>query len=95
MAMRLALLWGVPDPDEILRRMTASQLTEWQAYYRQHPFGQDHTDFLIAQLTAVLANAHRAKNSMPAKPTDFLPIYVDRGQSAEEIETILRASANG
>lgn len=74
-AYRLAVRMGILNVDELLSRLTVPQFAEWMAYYQIEPFGQDHTDYLIAQLTALTRNINRQQGTEASKPQDFLPYH--------------------
>lgn len=90
-AMKLALQVGRLDVDRMLAAMDVRQLVEWMAYDNLLPFGQDHTDFLIAQLNADVATFVSRK---PIAPTDKLPRYKKPDQSPDEILAQLRTALN-
>lgn len=61
--------------DELLRRISSRELTEWMIYYRLEPFGQD-VDWLRAGVIAsTIANVNRdpKKQPRPFEPADFIP----------------------
>jgi len=60
------------------------------AVFKDQPFGQDHTDFLIAQLTAELANRWRGKGERAHKVKEFLPFERDKPMSSDEIKHTLQ-----
>ena len=76
--------------DAVLSGLTVPQLCEWMAYYQINPFGQDHTDFLIAQLTALLRNVNRQQGTEASKPSDFLPLYKPQQQDWQEMFAVIR-----
>jgi hypothetical protein len=75
--------------------LSSRQIAEWMAWFQRHPFGQDHTDLLLAQLTAVIDNRLRSKGDRSSKPKDFLPFERNRPQSTEEIKHTLRGILYG
>lgn len=52
-------------PIELLNKLSSKDIALWQAYDNLFPFGQQHTDFLLAQLTAVCFNLWKAKEVTP------------------------------
>ena len=56
--------------------MPSSELTEWMAYYRLEPFGQERDN---------LVNTNRRKNTPAVPPSEFM--YKDRRGRAED-ETV-------
>lgn len=81
---------GVLDVESLLRSMSSKQLQEWMAFYELHPFGQDYSDFLVAQLTKVMHNRWRGKNEPALQARDFLPLWREPEQTAEEQLSIFR-----
>ena len=75
--MRLALSMGEVDPGALLARMTSSQMTEWQAYFAEDPWGEERADLRAAIGHALYANAHRdpAQQQKPYRPADFMPYH--------------------
>lgn len=70
--------------EEMLRRTSSAELTEWAAYEQLNgPLGGQRMDVLFAQLCAVVANAQRDKKQKKAKPKDFLPQW-DHGRGAPQ-----------
>ena len=52
--------------DEMLQSMSSHALTEWMAYYRLEPFGDELLDLHMARLTAVMTSTEK-KQSDPKK----------------------------
>ena len=75
--MRLALSMGEVDPGALAARLTSSQMTEWQAYFAEDPWGEERADLRSAILASLFANAHRdpAQHSEPYRPVDFMPYH--------------------
>lgn len=67
---RLALQLGC-TVRELRERMDAREFSEWAAYYRLEPFGDDRRDMQLAVLAAVTANVH-ARRGKQHSPEDFL-----------------------
>jgi hypothetical protein len=55
----------------MLSEMSSRTLTEWMAYYSIEPWGDELVDMHLANVTSILANQNRAKNSKAMKPDDF------------------------
>jgi len=70
--------------------LTGQELRDWEEYFDSTPFGQDHTDYLLAQLTAELSNRWRGKDEEARDIIDFLPYAEPRQQTAEEQLSIIR-----
>jgi hypothetical protein len=68
---------GWPHPDYLLPYLTSSQLSEWEAYRRIKPFGQEMDDHRMAMICAAVANfsgnVDRKRKPQGLKVADFLP----------------------
>lgn len=94
--MRLALALGHADVDAMLEGMSASQMTEWIAYYSLEPFGQDRGDIPAAVIAAQVANTIPRKGR-PVSPNDYLPMLGGRSrprQTPEQMKAIGTALGN-
>ena len=64
--------------DEMLRRLTANELSDWERYWEIEPFGQSHQSRTVAILTAVVYNCFRVFSGSKS-PThteeNFIPRY--------------------
>lgn len=74
----------------MLRRISSRQLSEWMAFYNLEPFGQSHTDFLIAQLTNAINNRWRNQSEGPTHTTDWLPLHKPEPQDWRDMLRIIR-----
>lgn len=75
--MRLALAFGIP-PRELLRRLTARELVEFEELYRMDPWGEERADLRAGIIASTLVNLKRdPKKTKAFRPVDFMP-YVDR-----------------
>ena len=63
---------GIPV-GEMLRRMTASELTEYMAYDQIEPIGEPRADLRLGILAATVANHSASPPRQAAKPVDFMP----------------------
>ena len=62
--------WNVPAMANAMPGLT---LRAWQAYAEVEPFGEERADLRIAQLAALIANAHRdPKRTTAFKAKDFM-----------------------
>lgn len=60
---------------EMLSRMSAAELTEWMAFYKLEPFGDERADLRAGVVAATIVNVHRtSKNDPIAQPMDFMPL---------------------
>lgn len=87
--MRLALARGV-SLKQLLRDTDSAELSEWIAYYKLEPFGQEWLQ--TASIMAATLAPHR---KTPPNPVDFLPVKPpEREQSDEEMLAIFKALAD-
>jgi len=61
---------------ELQGRMSSHEFSEWIAYSRIYPIGEDRADARMALLASVIANASGSKKKF--KPEDFLPDYLEQ-----------------
>lgn len=59
--------------DEMLARMDARELDRWAAYERLEPFGDWTVMQMVAQLTALVANALQGKGGKTVTVADLMP----------------------
>lgn len=73
MAYRLALAWGVPDPDQLLAGMTSAQLAGWMAFAELEPFGPLREDERAAVVACAVSNSipFRGRGAPALKPSDL------------------------
>ena len=90
---KLALSLGYPKPLELLKRLSSRDIALWQAYDSLYPFGQFHTDFLIAQLTSIMYNMWKSKESPPVSADEFLGVA--EPLTAEYVTSTLKAFKHG
>lgn len=60
-------------------------MTDWLAFEQVEPFGTPVEDLRSGVIAATIANVHRAKNSRPFSPSDFVPRW-DHRAALEERE---------
>jgi hypothetical protein len=79
--------------EELLDRISSAELSEWVAYYRSEPFGNDWQQ--TSYLCAMVGNgAGGKKNGGTFKPADFLPVKpLKRRQTGEQMLAIFRILA--
>lgn len=79
---------GELNVDALLRRITAKQFREWQAYYALEPFDEQRGDYRSAQICQMLANIYRGANQKPFDNLDDFMLKFDaepkKGQSVQE-----------
>lgn len=57
---------------ELLTRMDSKEISEWMAYYRLEPFGEERADLRSGIIASILANVHRKKGAAAFGPEDFM-----------------------
>ncbi len=76
--------------------MSSRELSEWEAFSRLEPFGEDRADFRAAMICCTMANAWRGKGDPAFKPQDFMPfLEVDppEPQDPEDMKRVLQGVA--
>jgi len=97
----LCLELGFAHPDDLLKNLTSSQISEWEAYNKIEPFGEWRDDGRVAMLCSVISNlairVHAKKGTKMTSAADFMPQwYEEKGvkkQSVEEMKEVLLAIA--
>lgn len=60
--------------DELLDRTSSQELSEWRAYCSIEPLPNERQEMLLANIAAVLVNAHRDQDhTSEVTPLDFMP----------------------
>ncbi len=64
---------------ELLARVTSRELSEWQAYYKMEPFGQQNDWLRSGTVAATIANVNRdaKKRPRPYESQDFIPQFIE------------------
>ena len=71
MWFRIAALFGC-TVEEVQRRMSSSEFTDWCAFYALEPWGWDAQNWRMGVVAATVANySGHAKKAL--KPSDFMP----------------------
>ena len=69
--------------------LTSTELSEWEAYFRLEPFGEERADFRTASLSSVLMNIvlklYGKEGTKSVTPTEFMPEW-DKDYEAADIE---------
>lgn len=86
---RLALALGM-TVEELGERMSGRELSEWMAYDRLSPIGEERADLRAGIVSSVIANTHRTKGD-PFKPQDFMPFLEKPRNSPEQAFEKLRS----
>lgn len=78
--------------DELLRRTSASELSEWMAFYALEPFGELRADARAGIVAATVANTARGAGDRAFAPADFMPDY-DGGDRNDNLHARMMAIA--
>lgn len=85
----MAANWGC-SVKELLSRVGSKELSEWIAYYRLDPFGQERADMRAAVVASIIANVNRDKKQKPYTMMDFMLNFEPPKQmSTKEIREVL------
>jgi hypothetical protein len=60
---------------ELLVRIDAAELAEWQAYWNINPWGERRADLRSGIVAATVANCLRGKNQKAHKVDEFMPDF--------------------
>ena len=72
--------------EEIGKRISSKEMTEWIAFFKLEPFGGHADDARFARLQCLLANIHRdPKKSRVFRPNQFMPDYERRAKTSQEL----------
>ncbi len=63
---------------ELEETMDTSELLEWAALAKTEPLGLERLEALVAQLCALVYNAHRPKHARAATAAEYMPWTADR-----------------
>jgi hypothetical protein len=79
---------GWPSVEWGLKNISSRELSEWQAYARLEPFGEQRADLRAGIIAAVIASAFRnpKKRKDPFSPADFMPVFSKAKAEAEAEE---------
>ena len=85
---------GIPR-DEMLRRMSSRELSEWMAFRSIEPFG-GQAEYIGHAITAqTVANVNRKKGSKPHKIDDFIPKFEKQEQTVDQMLQIAQMMTIG
>lgn len=88
------MAFAIP-PRELVRRLTARELVEYEELYALDPWGEDRADLRMGILAATLVNINRdPRKGKPARPVEFMP-YIDRDELKKSDEARLAATIKG
>lgn len=68
----------------MLERMTADELSEWHAFYRLEPFGEERADLRNGIVASILVNTNLKKGAKATTPLDFMPFADKKSQDASD-----------
>jgi len=68
---RLALALG-KSVAEIEGTMSSREISEWMAFYRLEPWGDDRADLRTGIVASTIANVNRGKDTKSYQPQDFM-----------------------
>ena len=80
--------------ETMLATISSRELAEWIAYYGLEPFGQDREALHAGIIAATVANANAAKGKT-YQPSDFMPDFDRKEQTADDMRAILNQMAGG
>ena len=67
-----------------MAEIDSAEFSEWLAYYRLDPQGEDRADLRAGIVAATVANVSRGRGAKALKPKDFMPEF---GESAKPAQT--------
>ena len=73
--------------------MTSAQLSEWMAFYRLEPWGEERADLRAGIVASTIANSNRGKGQKPFKVADFLPSFEPESEEEAAARLMARAMA--
>jgi len=68
----------------LLKNISSRELTEWEAYYKLEPWGEDREDLRMGIISSTIANVNRGKGGRTYKPSDFIPKFDRPRQTWQE-----------
>lgn len=85
---RLALALG-RTVKELELTLSGHELSEWQAFFRLDPFGEDRADLRNAMLISSLVNLFKGKKSQPVRPEDYM-LFLNKRRKSKVTNEIAR-----
>jgi hypothetical protein len=81
----------------MLAEISSAQYSEWMAFYRLEPYGEERADLRAGIIASTIANANRGKNQKVFKPSDFIARFDPPDEEAEAALMIekVRAALGG
>lgn len=77
----------------MLAEMTSAQLSEWMAFYRLEPWGEERADLRAGIVASTIANSNRGKGQKPFKPQQFMPDFEPETEEQAAARLMARAMA--
>lgn len=73
---------------QLLASVSSRELTEWQAFFRLEPFGEDRADLRAGIIASTVANTARdpKQRKKPFLPREFMPQFGGEEEADEEAE---------
>jgi len=81
----------------MLAEMTSAQFSEWLAYSRLEPWGQERSDLRMGIIASTIANVNRGKGQKAYTPQQFLPRFEeeDEEESTARLIAQMRSALGG
>ena len=72
----------------MLAGIDSDDLSEWKAYMKLEPFGEERADLRAGIIASTIANVNRNpdKTPQPFQPSDFMPVF-DRRENEPQSES--------
>lgn len=75
----------------MLGEISSRQFSEWMAYARLEPFGEERADLRAGIVASVIANVNRGKKQKPYTPQHFMPDF--EPESEEQVAARMLTAA--
>lgn len=81
---------------QLLASISSRELTEWQAFFRLEPFGEERADLRAGIIASTMANTARdpKQRPRPFEPREFMPQFDDEPVDDEMEQAALWARVN-
>lgn len=73
----------------MLRHIPSRLLSEWMAFFKLEPFGEERADLRSGIVAAAVVNSQRGKGSPAISPFAFLPQFDQREPDGPDPELLL------
>lgn len=73
--------------------MTSLQFSEWLAYSRLEPWGEERDDLRTGIVASTIANVNRGKGQKARNPQDFMPDFEPETEEAAQARLMAKAMA--